>query len=248
MERRQTGVMKLLISPVSLDEARAAFEGGADILDIKNPAEGSLGASFPWVIRSVADAFRDKPVIVSATLGDLPHKPGTAALAASGAIQAGARYVKAGLHGTRDEREALAVMSAVVRACRESGKGVTAVAAGYADFRRFDGLDPLTIVKVARDSGADLAMLDTAIKDGTGLFDALSPEGLADFVAAARSAGLQAALAGSIKGDDLPRLARLGADVVGVRGAVCRGQDRLARIDADLVRAFAARVEIAAAP
>ena len=47
--------MKVLISPTSLAEAEAVLAGGADIIDIKNPAEGSLGASFPWVIRDVAD-------------------------------------------------------------------------------------------------------------------------------------------------------------------------------------------------
>ena len=38
--------MKVLISPTSLEEAEAVLAGGADIIDIKNPAEGSLGANF----------------------------------------------------------------------------------------------------------------------------------------------------------------------------------------------------------
>src|SRR4029077_2095656 len=87
------GQMKVLISPTSLEEAEAVLAGGADIVDIKNPAEGSLGASFPWVIRGVAERLKGQPITLSATLGDLPHKPGTAALAALGAIQAGARYI-----------------------------------------------------------------------------------------------------------------------------------------------------------
>src|SRR3954447_14387458 len=122
--------MKILISPTSLEEAEAVLAGGADIVDIKNPAEGSLGASFPWVIRAVADLLRGGPAVLSATLGDLPYKPGTAALAALGAIQAGARYIKAGLPGPRDYGEALAVMRAVTRSCREAGPGILPVAAG----------------------------------------------------------------------------------------------------------------------
>jgi uncharacterized protein (UPF0264 family) len=239
--------MKILISPVSLDEARAVVAGGADIVDLKNPTEGSLGASFPWIIRSVAESLAGAPVTVSATLGDLPHKPGTAALAALGAIAAGAGYVKAGLHGTRDHRQALEVMQAVVRTCRESGREVTAVAAGYADYRRFDGLDPLTIVRVAAESGADLAMLDTAIKDGRTLFEALSEDELAAFVGAARAAGLRVALAGSLGLGHLAALRRLAPDVVGIRGAVCPGQDRGAAIDARLVRAFVDQARMPAA-
>ena len=239
--------MKVLISPTSLEEAEAVLAGGADIIDIKNPAEGSLGASFPWVIRRVAERLKGQPVTLSATLGDLPHKPGTAALAALGAIQAGARYIKAGLHGTRDYGQALEVMSAVARTCREADPALLPVAAGYADYRRFGGLDPLTIVRVARDSGAALVMLDTAVKDGASLFDALSEAEIAAFLVAARAAGLATALAGSLRAGHLGALGRLGVDVVGIRGAVCRHGDRLTQIDAGLVKDFVARARMPAA-
>ena len=36
--------VRLLVSVVSADEVEAALAGGADIVDVKNPAEGSLGA------------------------------------------------------------------------------------------------------------------------------------------------------------------------------------------------------------
>ena len=239
--------MKILISPTSLEEAEAAIAGGADIIDVKNPAEGSLGASFPWVIRRVAERIAGRPILLSATLGDLPAKPGTAALAALGAIQSGARYIQAGLYGTRDETEARAVMRAVSRTCRETDAALLPVAAGYADYRRFGGLDPQTIVRVARDSDAALVMLDTAIKDGASLFDALDEAELAAFASAARAAGLGVALAGSVGLRHLAALRRIGADVVGIRGAVCRGGDRRGAIDAALVRDFIARARMPAA-
>jgi (5-formylfuran-3-yl)methyl phosphate synthase len=239
--------MKILISPTSLEEAEAVLAGGADIIDIKNPDEGSLGASFPWVIRRVAERIAGQPILLSATLGDLPHKPGTAALAALGAIQSGARYIKAGLYETRDEREALAVMGAVTRTCREAGPELLPVAAGYADYRRFGGLDPQTIVRVARVSGAALVMLDTAIKDGATLFDALGEAELAAFAAAARNSGLGVALAGSLGARHLAALGRLGADVIGIRGAVCRGGDRRGVIDVALVKDFVVRARMPAA-
>jgi uncharacterized protein (UPF0264 family) len=43
-------------------------------------------------------------------------------------------------------------------------------------------------------------------------------------------------------------LQRVEADVVGVRSAVCRGGDRAAELDADLVAAAAAELRAAAAP
>src|SRR5689334_5902222 len=102
--------MKVLVSPVSPEEAWAAAEGGADIIDVKNVREGSLGASFPWIIREVVRSLRGRDVTFSATLGDLPFKPGTASLAALGAAVSGARYIKAGLHGVRGHGEALGIM------------------------------------------------------------------------------------------------------------------------------------------
>src|SRR5688572_21812851 len=39
-------VARLLVSVVTLDEVEAALAGGADIVDVKNPAEGSLGGFF----------------------------------------------------------------------------------------------------------------------------------------------------------------------------------------------------------
>ncbi|GAI18919.1 unnamed protein product [marine sediment metagenome] len=47
-----TDLTLLLVSPRDINEALAAVRGGADILDIKNPEEGSLGANFPWIIAS----------------------------------------------------------------------------------------------------------------------------------------------------------------------------------------------------
>src|SRR5690348_16418334 len=68
--------MKVLVSPVSPEEAWAAAEGGADIIDVKHVREGSLGASFPWIIREVVRSLRGRDVTFSATLVDLPFKPG----------------------------------------------------------------------------------------------------------------------------------------------------------------------------
>ena len=90
--------MLLLISPINTEEALEAIEGGADIIDVKNPKEGSLGANFPWVIRSIRE-LTPKNMLVSATLGDVPYKPGTVSLAAAGAVVSGADYIKVGLYG-----------------------------------------------------------------------------------------------------------------------------------------------------
>ncbi len=207
-----------------MNEALEVADGGADIVDIKNVSEGSLGANFPWVIREIVAALEGRGVLFSATLGDLPFKPGTAALAALGATACGVRYVKAGLYGVSGFDEALLVMKAVTRACKDYEPATIVAAAGYADYRRFGGIDPETVASACHRAGADLVMLDTAIKDGKTLFDALSNDELEDFVAAARERALAVALAGSIGMRHIDRLRQLNPDVVGVRGCVCSGR------------------------
>lgn len=230
--------MKVLISPISTEEAVIAWKCGTDIIDIKNINEGSLGANFPWVIRDVISAINDPKVIFSATLGDLPHKPGTAALAALGAVSCGVKYVKAGLHGSKTVEEGIDLMKGVVRACKQYDPNVIVVTAGYADYRRFDGLSPLQLVEIAARSESDMVMVDTYIKDGKSIFDALSDAELEEFVSAAHARGLKVALAGSIRAEHLEQLARIGADVVGVRGAVCGAYDRSTTVDPEKAKRF----------
>ena len=102
--------MLLLISPINHEEALESIKGGADIVDVKNPKEGSLGANFPWVIKEIRE-LTPEDKLVSATLGDVPYKPGTVSLAAMGAHVSGADYIKVGLYGTKNYDEA-------AKACR----------------------------------------------------------------------------------------------------------------------------------
>lgn len=217
--------MQLLISPINHEEAVEAIEGGADIVDVKNPKEGSLGANFPWVIKDIRELTPDD-LLVSATLGDVPYKPGTISLAAMGALVSGADYIKVGLYGTKDYDEAVEVMTNVVKAVKDVKSDAIVVASGYADAHRVGAVSPWDIPKVARDSGADLAMIDTAVKDGKTLFDYFTIEDCEKFVNEAHDYGLKVALAGSVKKDQLKPLYDVGTDVVGLRGAACVGGDR----------------------
>jgi uncharacterized protein (UPF0264 family) len=83
-------------------------------------------------------------------------------------------------------------------------------------------------------------MLDTAVKDGRGLLDWLSPDALASLVAEAHSVGLQVALAGALRAEDLPVIRATGADIAGVRSAVCGGGRRSAPLEPERVRALVA--------
>jgi uncharacterized protein (UPF0264 family) len=218
--------LKLLISTVNEKETNEAVAGGADIIDVKNPMEGALGASFPWVIKRIR-AITPKKIEVSCALGDVPNLPGAVSLAALGAATTGVDYVKVGLYGLKTLEEAVYLMRNVTKAVKDCNPSIKVVATGYADAGRIGAVSPLLIPEIARKAQADIAMIDTAIKDDKNLFAFLTMSQLGNFVDAAHGYGLKAALAGSLKKEDLLAVQSLGADVAGVRGAACTNGDRV---------------------
>jgi len=225
--------MKLLVSPINEEEAIAAYKGGADIIDVKNPKEGSLGANFPWVIRSVKEAIGSKKPI-SATIGDFNYKPGTASLAALGAAVAGAQYVKVGLYDVQTEDQALEMLTNINKAVKDFDPSRKVVASGYSDYKRINSISPFLLPAIGKKAGVDVVMVDTGIKDGRSTFEFMSEEELTQFTGSIRELGMESALAGTLKFEDLPTLKRIQPDIIGIRGMVCGG-DRTACIQQELV-------------
>jgi hypothetical protein len=226
--------MRLLVSPINIVEAEAAMAGGTDILDVKNPREGSLGANFPWVIRSVAEVAGGK-LPVSATIGDFDYKPGTASLAALGAAFSGADYIKVGLLKIQTREQAGDMLSHIVRSVKEFDDEKKLVAAAYSDCARVGSISPMDLPEVAAECGADVVMVDTAIKDGKSTFEFMTESEIIEFISAGHDFGMEVAIAGTIKFEDLELLKRVAPDIIGVRGAVCGG-DRSGTIKEELVR------------
>lgn len=235
--------MRLLVSVVSAAEARLALAGGADIIDVKDPREGALGAPSPGVLTEVVRVV-GSVAPVSVALGDLPDLPHTAALAARGAALAGADYVKVGLRGVRELDRAVAVMSAVADAV---GREAAVIAAAYADADALDSpaFAPAWLPELVERTGIAGALVDTCVKDGRGLYGWLSESELADLIARTRAAGASFAVAGQLTRD---QLCRVEVDIVGVRSAVCRGGDRTGELDSELVAAAIAELRANCVP
>jgi (5-formylfuran-3-yl)methyl phosphate synthase len=225
--------MRLMISVISAAEAYQALQSGADLLDIKNPEEGSLGAQSPCVIRAIKDAASGRAEI-SAAIGDMPNLPGTASLAALGAASCGVDYIKVGLLGPRNEAEAVTMLRQVQQAVQESS--VSLIAACYADFQNAGTLDPKCLPRLAAAAKIRGCLVDTLVKDGRGLFDFLDADTLHSLAMQAHAAGLLFGAAGALREEDLPILRDAGVDVVGLRTAVCRNNQRIGSLDAARVR------------
>lgn len=235
--------MKLLLSIISLKEARLVSALQPDILDIKNPKEGSLGAQYPWVIKEIVNEVKNTKIICSATLGDLPFKPGTASLAALGAVTCGSKYIKAGLYGVKNYEEAFQMMNSIRQSVHQIDCNALVVASGYADYNRFGSISCMEVVRAAKDAKCNVVMVDTAIKDGKSLFDAMSHTELSEFIDSAHNSGLTVALAGSINIEHIETLYNLNTDIIGIRGAVCSANNRSNDISLAKVKDFLTQLE-----
>jgi uncharacterized protein (UPF0264 family) len=210
---------RLLASVRSVDEARVALAARVDVIDLKEPVSGALGAVAHDVARAVVTFSRREPgegraTLVSATIGDVPFSPAAVVPAVRAMAAAGVDIVKVGLFAG-DTRATLAALRVLAR------DGIRLVAVMFADRAPEVGLLP-----DLRDAGFLGAMLDTAEKRSGGLRRHLDDAALARFVAEARRCGLLCGLAGSLRIDDIAPLAALGPDYLGFRGALCRaGRD-----------------------
>jgi uncharacterized protein (UPF0264 family) len=211
--------MQLLVSVRSGEEVAPALAGGADIIDAKEPARGSLGAVTAAVLATIA-ARTPASMPLSVALGDCTvHDELRAALAvAKTAERTAPVYLKVGFSGVRSREK----MTALLETAIGSANGARVVAVGYADFGAAAGAPPEEVLRAAVAARAGGFLVDTCLKDGRALLDHLSIERLTALSLSARAAGLLFAVAGSLDPDAISCLAGI-ADVLGVRGAACRG-------------------------
>ncbi|MFX1493295.1 MAG: (5-formylfuran-3-yl)methyl phosphate synthase [Promethearchaeota archaeon] len=221
-------IIKLLVSPRNLKEAVVAIKSKVDYIDCKNPDEGSLGANFPWIIKEMKKLIPPNSLqLLSATIGDFPYLPGSASLAALGAAVSGADIIKVGLKGPTNLDEGTNLMQKVVKAVKHYNNNIKIVTAGYADKKRMGSSpDFLDLPRIAADSGSEIVMLDTYIKDDKGLFNFLSVKQLLQFKNLAKDLNLEVALAGNLRKDSISKINEISPDLIGVRSLVCEGFDR----------------------
>ena len=221
--------MRLLVSVRNAGEAAAALEGGADIVDAKEPDAGPLGAVSLAMLRAiVCTSGSTRPV--TAALGDAADEAVVARLART-FVDAGAQSIKIGLAGVDDEARA----TVLIRSAARAAGAARVVAVAYADYRSAGSLTPDQVLRVSTHAGVAGVLLDTFDKRGPGLRGLMPLPALVDWVAAAHETGLMTALAGRLVAPDVAALATTGADVIGVRGAACDG-GRSGRLCADRVR------------
>ena len=117
--------MRLLVSVRSADEVPTALAGGADIIDAKDPARGSLGAVAPGVLSAI-DVATPRLVPLSVALGDWtgPREVRAAMDAARTGERSAPVYLKLGFAGVPSlERLAPSLAGRGSGSSRRSGPG-----------------------------------------------------------------------------------------------------------------------------
>lgn len=249
----------LLVSVRDAAEAAAALEGGAAIIDVKEPRHGPLGAADPEAIAAVAQVVGSRLPWTMAC-GELGGSPGDTGGDTGGGqgtvhdrpLDASVSAIRSRLDRVLSLLQDPAVPPAAVkiglagaagtdwqrrlRAVFESlPSGSDRVAVAYADWQRAVAPSPTDVIAAAAGLGCSVLLLDTFDKAAGGLFDCC-PTGMpAAWVTAARAAGLQVVVAGRITLAEIPAAWALRPNVVALRSAVCfNGRDGV--VQAGLVR------------
>jgi (5-formylfuran-3-yl)methyl phosphate synthase len=215
--------MRLLVSVRAGDEVAAALAGGADIIDAKEPARGSLGPVSPEVLQAIAARVPEQ-VPLSVALGDFtaPDAVRLAVAAAKVPVRRAPTYVKLGFAGELSETRLTSLVAAAMDVAAAMAVRPIVVPVAYADHENAGSVAPEDVLRAAMAAGARAFLVDTCRKDGRGLLEWIPLERLRSLSADVRSAGMLLAIAGSLDLAALDRVAGI-ADVIGVRGVACRG-------------------------
>ena len=208
----------LLVSVRSVREAEAALSGGADIIDIKEPAQGSLGAATKDVVDSIAE-FVGRRVPVSVALGELADGVDVR-LATSSSLS----FAKVGLSrcgGATVAAESRGWQADLSRVWAGIPKSVGRVAVAYADWSESRTPSPKDIFSFAADQ-AKYFLLDTYDKS-KGLLEHRSVSEIDEWINIAKSHDVPLVVAGSIRPEQVSLIvSRWRPSCIAVRGAVCR--------------------------
>lgn len=209
----------LLLSVRNAEETLLALQTQVGIIDFKDPALGALGALPAAQVQALLRLVAARK-LTSATIGDVPMTPDLIVPSALAMAETGVDMVKVGIFTDGKPLACIQALSGLAE------KSVNLVAVLMADQQ-----PDLNLVAAIAQAGFKGVMLDTAVKDRSGLLQHLQTEEIQRFVALARQHHLMVGLAGELRHQQVLRLLPLAPDYIGIRGAASRDQDRISCLD-----------------
>lgn len=216
----------LLISVTNEKEAQMAIDGGADIIDLKDPSNGALGALPVEVITAVVQHVSGRRK-TSATIGDTPMEAGLINTQVRAFMQLNLDYIKIGFFKADNYMACINSLAALIQ------KGAKLIAVLFAEYRY-----PPSLIKALKQAGFVGIMLDTSVKNNLTMFDHYSESELIDFSQSVSQHDMLLGLAGSLNKTHLPRLSELNPSYLGFRGGVCDEGDRKQHLKLEKIKAL----------
>lgn len=217
---------QLLISVTTVQEAQLAIENGVDIIDLKDPNAGALGAlPLSQIETVVAYVNGEKPI--SATIGDLPMQ---AELIFDSVIRLASTkvdFIKIGFFQTEDYQPVLDKLKTI------TAKGVRLVAVLFAEFEYSDNL-----IHAIKNAGFSGIMLDTAQKNGATFMYYLTAIKCKKIAKKVLNFEMSFGLAGSLQLQHIVAVKRFNPTYMGFRGGVCADNVRISSLNAGKIKAI----------
>jgi uncharacterized protein (UPF0264 family) len=218
---------RLLVSVRSVEEAKAALAGGADLIDVKEPQNGSLGQAAAEVLAGVVGCVAGKRP-VSAALGELGE------LAQPGIVP-GLAFVKCGLANLGGHKHWRRRLQALRERVAKMPQAPEVVTVAYADWKLARAPSWQDVAQHALGQRGGTLLVDTFDKKWRLMGEEHRPATLLDWLSLdevhrlcrdCRSGGVQIALAGSLRLKQVMQLLDARPTWFAVRGAVCAANDR----------------------
>jgi len=212
---------KMLASVNSLEEALIAQQAKVDIIDLKQPARGALGALDIIDVQAIVTAL-EKSSPVSATVGDLPMQAELIFSAVEKMAETGVDYIKIGFFPDSDWALIIKRLQILTQ------RGLKLIAVLFADQQ-----PDLKSISLFSQAGFNGVMLDTMNKTNGSLTQVMPLTTIQEFVKSAQQQQLLCGLAGSLREADIATLLPLQADYLGFRGALCVNHQRTSELDSE---------------
>jgi uncharacterized protein (UPF0264 family) len=206
---------KWLASVQSRQEAASLLPCLPDIIDMKQPSAGALGALPVSEVAAIVDLI-DSRCLTSATIGDLPMQTAPIISGLQQMATSGVDYLKIGLFAGQDREACLRGLKATL-----TSLSTPVIAVVFADQPQHD-----IHIEMLAEVGFAGVMVDTANKDGRSLLQHWSLEQIKAFTSQAKSAQILCGLAGALRIEDIACLKPLSAHYLGFRSALCAQRQR----------------------
>lgn len=222
---------QLLISVTNVAEAQMALEHGADIIDLKDPTKGALGALPLAMIHEVVAYVENQNQygkrLTSATIGDLPMQPELILEHVIALTKTKVDIIKIGFFEGADYQSCLDSLKIIAQ------NGVKIIAVLFAEYQY-----PSSLIHAIKAADFYGVMLDTAHKNGATFLDYFSENAMRHFTESVHAQGLLFGLAGSLTLQHVAIVNRINPSYVGFRGGVCDQNQRNLSLSGEKIKAI----------